>query len=715
MNNELIIEMDLAEKFSTLDGSVSPELLAVIAEDLKFSNMTPVQAAVIPLLLSNKDVSVQAETGSGKTLAFLIPTLEMLWAKHKHRSTGAVILLPTRVLAQQVYAVCLQLLKAQDRWEASSKRRPLTCSLHTGGKTDADYQHDIRDDIIIGTPGRIAHMITMKDEFGQVKGCLKLNQCQVLILDEADRLLQLGFTIQISTILDKVPKQRRSGLFSATLPAEVTTLVRVGLRNPYSVRLGTERADRVAVPTQIDSRVAMVPYDQKCFAIAAMLGAGPASDAEAVRDVFCPTKEDKVVVFVLTCKFTDYAAAILQESTGRPVFRLHRQLSSKRQRTQLQLFESTPGSVLVTTDIVSRGMDLPDISFVIQWDFPQKLDTFPHRIGRAGRAGRKGRALVLCSEEERGVLDLLRSRGVPLRNTRCWPTLPAEGFPYALPVLPSALDIDPKALSDKIRKAKRALKGAKRALQKQIDRSEKSARMASRALPESVLSRQREQQEEATAKLDALQAEVEALEGEERTLQEAQKHMYRHPFTEWLRSRAKADHAAIDAAQEAFITWTRAYREHEARACLELSRVPLGLQAISLGLLKLPKMNELKSRFVVFQADPVNPNDIPYLNPQREAARHMRRQRARAEHAAKALERDNKREQKQKDSLGEKRKAKEQRRVRPSKRKQVAQALADEEMDREDGRLRRLLKRGKISAAEYEERSEQLLLDSIVR
>lgn len=199
-------------------------------EELKFEKMTPVQAATIPLFLSKKDVSVEAVTGSGKTLAFLIPILEMLLKREEslgQKGVGAIVISPTRELATQIYHVLEHFLKFLPQF---------TGQLFTGGYNpmiDIEKFKENGANIIVSTPGRLVDMFERRDDSFNFSAHTK--SLEVLVLDEADRLLDMGFEKSINTILSYLPKQRRTGLFSATQTKEVEDLIRAGLRNPVSV------------------------------------------------------------------------------------------------------------------------------------------------------------------------------------------------------------------------------------------------------------------------------------------------------------------------------------------------------------------------------------------------------------------------------------------------------------------------------------------------
>lgn len=361
--------------------------------------MTPVQSATIPLLLGKKDVAVEAVTGSGKTLAFLIPLLEMLtkrgesekWKKHE---IGAIIISPTRELAVQTNDVLKQLITFLPN---------LTTALLIGGNSvDEDVKLITQKGchIIVCTPGRLEDLLTRKVDLN-LPGCVK--SLELLILDEADRLLDLGFKQTLNTILAYLPKQRRTGLFSATQTKEVQDLIRAGLRNPVLVAV-TEKASQ-STPVLLENFYIVVQARNK---LANLLS-------------FCETRQpQKFLFFLPTCATVDYWADILPHILpsclkNHSVMAVHGKMKQKRQRV-IESFRNTEKAVLLCTDVLSRGIDFPEVDWVLQWDPPSNASAFVHRVGRTARQGNEGSALISLLPTEQAYIDFIeRNQRVKLK------------------------------------------------------------------------------------------------------------------------------------------------------------------------------------------------------------------------------------------------------------------------------------------------------------
>ncbi|KAI8507384.1 ATP-dependent RNA helicase ddx55 [Branchiostoma belcheri] len=345
-------------------------------KELGFQHMTPVQAACIPLFMSNKDVAAEAVTGSGKTLAFVIPILEILQRRTenlKKHEVGALIITPTRELALQIDEVL----------SAFTKRLPQLSQLLLigGGNPVADikkYQENGAN-IIVCTPGRLEDILRRKEDDLNLAGHLK--SLEVLVLDEADRLLDMGFEISINTILSYLPKQRRTGLFSATQTKEVEALVRAGLRNPVRI---TVKEKNVAEN--------MCRSDEKLNHLVAFLRSHG---------------NEKHMVFFSTCAGVDYFSSALRELLKNTrVMSIHGKMKQKRNKIFAQ-FRQAESGVLVCTDVMARGVDIPEVNWVLQFDPPSNASAFVHRSGRTARMGREGSAVVFLLPEEDTYIEFI--------------------------------------------------------------------------------------------------------------------------------------------------------------------------------------------------------------------------------------------------------------------------------------------------------------------
>ncbi|BGP14630.1 hypothetical protein JCM10213_002202 [Rhodosporidiobolus nylandii] len=436
--------------------------IADVVRDMGFEQMTPVQASTIPLFMQHKDVVVEAVTGSGKTLSFVIPVLEKLLRRDRplgKREIGAVVIAPTRELAIQIHSVFQHFITAQP--SASEPGDPSTSStpppastslplapalLLIGGNALQDDKKAFFEsgaDILVGTPGRLEEFLlgsssvalnkkgkssALKKSSGVGVGDCK--SLEVLVMDEADRLLDLGFTPTLTRLLEHFPKQRRTGLFSATMSDALSQLVRVGMRNPVRVVVKVQAkaveakgkdgatGDR-KIPTLLQNGYVVCAPSERMAMLFRILR----------QEAFSDQKEGggarKFIVYFSTCAGVDYFFKVLSASpsltsAGFSLHSLHGQQAPNRRSTTYNAFTSlpptTPG-VLLCTDVAARGLDLPDVDVVVQVDPPVDPRVFGHRVGRTARAGRSGKAVLLLNEgREEGYVDFLNVRKIPLQK-----------------------------------------------------------------------------------------------------------------------------------------------------------------------------------------------------------------------------------------------------------------------------------------------------------
>ncbi|EQC32301.1 hypothetical protein SDRG_10048 [Saprolegnia diclina VS20] len=392
-------------KFDECQPPLCAEVLAGVAE-MGFTDMTPVQAATIPLFLTNKDVAVDASTGSGKTLSFVLPIVEMLRRRSQATTDDdaaniatkkqvtqlmAMILSPTRELARQIYdCACFFFSRALPSVQVI---------LFVGGTSVDEDMASIRAargrmSVIVGTPGRIDDILNRVSAMG----ILETKEFEALILDEADTLLDMGFEMSITAILGRLPKQRRTGLFSATQTQEVKALARAGLRNPatVSVQLAVDQK----TPTTLTNWYAEVEYDAKLAALIQFVAGRP---------------NEKCIVFLSTCASVDFFGKVLEMLLpDLAVVSLHGKMVPKKRIAYYEAFVNQSAGLLVCTDVVARGIDLPDVDWIVQFDPPQDPNFFVHRVGRTARAGRNGSALTFLSANEDAYVNFLRIRKVPV-------------------------------------------------------------------------------------------------------------------------------------------------------------------------------------------------------------------------------------------------------------------------------------------------------------
>lgn len=473
-----------------------------------FDKMTPVQASSIPLFLGNKDVVVEAVTGSGKTLAYLIPIVEKLLRLSdpiKKHHVGAIVISPTRELATQIHSVLLSLLKFHPASAAriapqddpqieslggavrSSKDIFVLPQLLLGGniKPAQDLSAFLKNcpNMLIGTPGRLLELLSSPHVH-----CPQ-SSFEVLVLDEADRLLDLGFKDDLQNILQRLPKQRRTGLFSASVSEAVDQIIRVGLRNPVRISVKVKSASGAQdqrTPASLNLTYFVTPPQKRLPALTQLV------------TLLDPTPQ-KSIIFFATCAGVDYYQYVLPLiAPGFTIVPLHgKHPPQVRERNFAKFVDTSSPIILLTTDVAARGLDIPQVDLVVQMDPPSDSKAFLHRCGRAGRAGRKGLAVTfLTPGREEDYIEFLRVRKTPVA-----------------PLLSPAIEI---------------------------------------------------------------------------TDEEAGK------VTEKIRQLVLQDRAIHDKAQRAFVSWVKAYSKHQANSIFRVSDLPWEDLGNAWGLLRLPKMPELK-------------------------------------------------------------------------------------------------------------------------
>ena len=363
---------------------------ARICSLIQFDSPTPVQKATIPLqVIKHKDVVAEAVTGSGKTLAFILPILHFILEGDSNAGDlQAMVISPTRELASQIHKVLTHFSKALS----------IEALLLIGGndiKVDKLKIVENRPMIVVGTPGRMREVL----EAGVLRARPSLHY---LVLDEADRLLEMGFSQAISSILSYLPKQRRTCLFSATMSEGIEDLIKLGLRDP--VRVKVENGIVANLPENLQSYFAVIPYDHKISFLIEFLSKTKFSS--------------KVIVYLPTCSSVDYFGSFLNHlNFGFKFICLHGKLvPSKRKKLYSQFIASDQSTLLLCTDLAARGLDFSDIEWVIQLEAPQNPATHIHRTGRTARQGRHGSALLILSPGEEPFLDLMSQKNVPMKE-----------------------------------------------------------------------------------------------------------------------------------------------------------------------------------------------------------------------------------------------------------------------------------------------------------
>ncbi|HET7183826.1 MAG TPA: DEAD/DEAH box helicase, partial [Terriglobales bacterium] len=341
-------------------------LSAALQQRLKahqFHIPTPIQSAAIPHALAGKDLMATAQTGTGKTLAFVIPMIERLLQSPQSRCVEALVLVPTRELAMQVH----------DQFEQLRGKSIPPAALVIGGLNEKSQLQAIRSGarVLVATPGRLEDFLGRR--------LVDLRQVKVLVLDEADRMLDMGFLPAIRRIVAALPKQRQTMCFSATLEASVAGLVKEYTSNPVRVALGS-----TLKPVE---SVELLAFE-----------VSTADKFDALRNLLRKEK-GRTLVFARTKRGTERLAKHLVRE-GFLAAMIHGDRSQSQRIGALSGFDEGRFKVLVATDVASRGLDIQDVAHVINYDLPTLPEDFIHRVGRTGRAGALGRASTLVSPAE---------------------------------------------------------------------------------------------------------------------------------------------------------------------------------------------------------------------------------------------------------------------------------------------------------------------------
>ncbi|CAG7846486.1 ATP-dependent rRNA helicase SPB4 {ECO:0000305} {ECO:0000250/UniProtKB:P25808} [Serendipita indica DSM 11827] len=542
--------------------------------------------SVVMLKLETYSNRTQAVTGSGKTLAFLIPIIERLMKRDvplRTHEVGALIVSPTRELATQINSVLSKFVDAAPEDVSCPRSVLMVSGTESTPAQDLSRFLESSADIVIGTPGRIEEFL-----LGRGGNRVNVKELEVLVFDEADRLLDLGFTTTITRIITHLPKQRRTGLFSATMTDALSELVRMGLRNPVRVTVkveakklaGTKRKAEEVIeerrtPASLQNYYTLCETDEKTSRLFNIV------QHERNRS------SSKFIVYFATCAAVDYFYRVfsgLGDFQTIEFFSLHGHLPPEKRTLTLESFTNHPStvsnpSILLCTDVAARGLDLPDVDVVIQYDAPVDTKTFSHRAGRTARMGREGRAWVLLTGRESEYVDLLQIRKIPLKQDPSFESqLPSTSTNYSV------------KKGDLLREMR------------------------------SIVLRDRDTHEKGT---------------------------------------------------KAFVSFVRAYSKHEASYIFRVKDLDLVGVAKSYGLLRLPRMPELKGRTDGWEDAHVDWEEYAYLDKARESKRRAELDPAvKADTAAKGQNEKEKRQiQKKKNSAwSQKVEAKEGREKRKEKR-----------------------------------------------
>ncbi|MCA0890883.1 DEAD/DEAH box helicase [Qipengyuania flava] len=361
-------------------GLSQPVLQAL---DLKgYNNPTPIQAQAIPPVLEGRDLMGIAQTGTGKTAAFMLPSIDRLREADKQtpfKSCRMLVLAPTRELAGQI---------AQNAKDYGALAGLKVHSIVGGTSVNKDRNKLHRGtDILVATPGRLLDLIDQK--------AFTLDKVEVLVLDEADQMLDLGFIHALRRISQLVPEDRQTLFFSATMPKQIQELVGKYCRNPVKVSVTPEST----TAERIDQFLFMVQQDEKQTLLEMIL-----SERHPV-----PGKFERVLIFARTKHGCDRIVKKLSQS-GIPANAIHGNKSQPQRERALGEFRSARTPILVATDVAARGIDIPGVSHVLNYELPNVPEQYVHRIGRTARAGRDGIAIAFCAEDERDYLKDIRKK-----------------------------------------------------------------------------------------------------------------------------------------------------------------------------------------------------------------------------------------------------------------------------------------------------------------
>jgi ATP-dependent RNA helicase DeaD len=354
------------KKFSDLN--VDSEIVKAL-DDIGFTEMTDIQLKVIPPALEGKDIIAQAMTGSGKTAAFGVPLSQNI---EKGKGVQAVVINPTRELVVQV---------SSEMEKFSRRKRLSVVSIFGGVSMEPQYKKLKNSEIVVGTPGRMLdHM---------QRGTLKLGKVKYLVLDEADRMFDMGFIDDIKKIISQIPKSRQTMLFSATIPDEIKRIARQFMKEPI----------KIATEEHVSKHLLKhYYYDTKQEEKLSLLGFLIKKEKPKLAIVFCATRG-----------ITDFVARTLYEM-GIDARAIHGGMTQDRRLKVLESFHKGTTHVLVATDVAARGLDIRDVSHIFNYDLPKTVEDFTHRIGRTARFGKEGESISLLSREDHRTFEKILRR-----------------------------------------------------------------------------------------------------------------------------------------------------------------------------------------------------------------------------------------------------------------------------------------------------------------
>lgn len=364
-------DTDNAQVFNNFSefGLRAPIIRAI--ESLGYEQPTQIQARSIPVLLEGQDLLGQAQTGTGKTAAFALPLLDKIDIKSFRPQ--ALVLAPTRELALQVCEAIQRYGRHLDK---------LAVLPVYGGQGMGSQLKALRRGVhvVVGTPGRLLDHLE--------RGTLRLDEVRMLVLDEADEMLRMGFIEEVEKILERTPENRQTALFSATMPGPIARIAGKFLRDPQEVRI----ASKAATVEAIDQQVVLV--------------SGERNKVEALTRILEVEDFDGMIIFVRT-RVTTTALAERLEARGHGALPLNGDMTQQLRQRTVDRFKEGDFDILVCTDVAARGLDVPRISHVVNYDIPSDTEAYVHRVGRTGRAGRGGKAILFAGRREQRMLQAI--------------------------------------------------------------------------------------------------------------------------------------------------------------------------------------------------------------------------------------------------------------------------------------------------------------------
>ncbi len=354
------------------DSDFSPAIKKNLAS-MGFRRPTDIQFKAIPPILKGEDVLAIAQTGTGKTAAFVIPVVNTLLKDNKGSGTRCLVMVPTRELGIQISQV----------FEEVSRGTGLKTSCIYGGvEQDPQIKRLVEGtDILVATPGRMFDLAS--------QGFLKLDQIKILILDEADHMLDLGFINDIRQLVTKLPKRRQTLFFSATIDHQIKKLAYSMVKDAIRIQI----SPKDPVSKNIDHFVAFIEMDDKRFFLERIVREHP---------------DSKILVFVRTKVRAERVSAALERVEIKSIT-MHGDKDQKEREQALNKFSKGEINILIATDVTARGIDIPNVEYVINYDLPEKAENYVHRVGRTGRATKRGTAISFCSEGEKTVLEEIQT------------------------------------------------------------------------------------------------------------------------------------------------------------------------------------------------------------------------------------------------------------------------------------------------------------------